>query len=167
MWQIIFLVLVCVILLDKIQGKLNKTRDALLKEIDDLKVSVNQKLADINSKLTRGDTETHETAPAKPDISDLESKIYEPAASAADDTCAKPVLPLEPPLATVLKARQKSKFEETAGEILKRIWNWILVGDEHRPKNVTIEYAVASTWLMRLGVIALVICIGYFLRLSI
>jgi len=167
MWQIICLVVVCIILLNKIQGKLNKTRDALLKQIDDLKVSVNQKLADIDSKLTQGDTQAPKAAPAKLDITDMESKIHEPVSPAAENTCVKPVLPPEPSLATVLQVRQKSKFEETVGEILKRIWNWILVGDEHRPKNVTIEYAVASTWLMRLGVIALVICIGYFLKWSI
>ena len=66
-----------------------------------------------------------------------------------------------------IKVRQKTKFESSVGEILSKIWSWILVGEDYRPKNVSMEYAVASTWLMRLGIMALVICIGYFLKWTI
>lgn len=65
------------------------------------------------------------------------------------------------------EARPVPKIVETSRQILGKIWNWILVGDEHRPEGVTTEYAVASTWLLRLGIVAIVTCVGYFLKWSI
>lgn len=38
--------------------------------------------------------------------------------------------------------------------ILREIWSWIVVGEEHRPQGVTWEFAFATNWLMRLGVLA-------------
>lgn len=57
----------------------------------------------------------------------------------------------------------RSRLAESTGEILGRIWNWILVGEDHRPKGVTAEYAIATTWLMRFGILAIVLCAGFFL----
>lgn len=62
---------------------------------------------------------------------------------------------------------EPSRFEASVREILGRIWNWIVVGEEHRPKGVTMEFAVATTWLIRTGVLILVIGIGFFLKYSI
>ncbi len=72
-----------------------------------------------------------------------------------------PSSPTQPP------PRPPSPFAQSVRDILSRIWQWILVGEEHRPKGVTIEYAVATTWLVRAGIVALVFGVGFFLKWSI
>jgi uncharacterized membrane protein len=64
-------------------------------------------------------------------------------------------------------APEPSRWAQSVRAILGRIWRWILVGEEYRPQGVTMEYAVATTWLMRAGIIAVVTCVGYFLKWSI
>lgn len=64
-------------------------------------------------------------------------------------------------------AVEPGRFESSVREILSKIWNWIVVGEDHRPKGVTMEFAVATTWLIRIGVLILVIGIGFFLKYSI
>ena len=73
----------------------------------------------------------------------------------------------EPYVAAEFTPHQPSRFESAAQEILLKIWHWIIVGEEHRPVGVSMEFSIASTWLLRLGVLILVMGMGFFLKYSI
>ena len=77
---------------------------------------------------------------------------------------ARPTTPSTPPSIPSTSERERSTFEQAARQRLARIWQWIIVGE--RPEGVSVEYAVATNWLLRLGVIVLVAGIGFFLKYS-
>ena len=61
----------------------------------------------------------------------------------------------------------KSEFEKRTEEALRKIRNWICVGEEYRNKEISAEYAVATTWLIRIGILILVCGVGFFVKYSI
>lgn len=54
-----------------------------------------------------------------------------------------------------------------AADTLKRIGNWLLFGQERAPTGTALEVAVAANWLLRIGMLILVLGIAFFLKYSI
>lgn len=61
----------------------------------------------------------------------------------------------------------EEKADSAAAQVLRRAWNWIIVGKEYRQPGMKLEYAVAANWLLRIGIAVFVLGMGFFLRYSI
>lgn len=107
------------------------------------------------------------TPSSSPDV--VLAEVDTAASSTPATAVDSPFGPFSPPREVQLAAatRTPSRFEVAAQEALRKIFSWIVVGEEHRPRGVSLEFAVASTWLLRLGVVILVMAIGFFLKYSI
>ena len=71
---------------------------------------------------------------------------------------------LPPPLAV---PTPRPEVDAAAVRLLRRMWNWIVVGEEHRRPGVSAEFAIATTWLIRAFVVITVFAVGFGLQLSI
>ena len=60
-----------------------------------------------------------------------------------------------------------SAFELATRETLQKIKNWILVGEENAPDKGSMENALASQWLMRIGILLLFAGTAYLMKYSI
>lgn len=63
--------------------------------------------------------------------------------------------------------RQPSAFEAAAFNALRKMRNWLFIGMESLPEGTSWEFALASQWLLRIGVLILLMGIGFFAKISI
>ena len=60
-----------------------------------------------------------------------------------------------------------SEIDSAGVRLVRRMWNWIIVGEEYRRPGLSAEFAIATTWLIRAGVLIAVFAVGFGLQLSI
>ncbi len=61
-------------------------------------------------------------------------------------------------------ASNRSAIEERTVEVLSKLWQWIIVGEEYRKGGVSKEYAVATTWMLRAAMLLLLFGLAYFIK---
>ncbi len=59
---------------------------------------------------------------------------------------------------------QRSAIEERTAEVLSKLWQWIIVGEEYRKGNMPKEYAIATTWMLRAAMLLLIFGLAYFIK---
>jgi uncharacterized membrane protein len=72
--------------------------------------------------------------------------------------------PIRPPASA---ARAIPEIESAALVYLRKAWNWLIVGEEFRRKDVSIEYAIATNWLVRVSILIVLFGVVFFLKESI
>jgi len=160
------------VLLHKItkrQGSHSANLNSLLYRLDRLE-GVNKIVPDKPNPVERAAPPS--PTPAAPHPAPVMTPPPPPPPRPTPDPSPTPV-PATPPAAAYQAKnrpaveRNTSPLEEKTMHALRRIWNWIIINEEFQPKGVSWEFAVATTWLLRLSVIVFVIGIGFFLKYSI
>lgn len=94
------------------------------------------------------------------------ARAVAPPAPSPSPAPSAPAVPADVPAPPPRPAAPPSPLQEKTLRTLRRIWNWIIINEEFQPAGVSWEFALATTWLIRLAVVVFVIGIGFFLKYS-
>lgn len=109
-------------------------------------------------RLAAGDRKPEPAPAPRPAPTPVAPPPPAPILARAEEPVRKPDVPAAP---------APSALQEKTLQILRRIWNWIIINEEFQPQGVSWEFAVATTWLLRLAVVVFVVGVGFFLKYSI
>ena len=101
-----------------------------------------------------------EAEPPGPAAESLEAELVSPSPESDSQAESTPTIP-----APARKA--PTSVDTAAGDMLTRIGNWLLFGQETAPTGTAAEVAIATNWLLRIGMLILVLGIAFFLKYSI
>ncbi|MEM4248544.1 MAG: DUF2339 domain-containing protein, partial [Candidatus Nanoarchaeia archaeon] len=160
---------------DKISAEIEKLilkLDQRAKHTDTVEVETKRSFATVGQHGSPKDALSQQNVNGKtsaqfsePSISSTSAPITPPPLPTKDEFNIKATKRfVETPSALI---EEESEFERSAREIFAKIWSWIAVGEEYRPRNVSLEYAIASVWLLRSSMIIILTGIGLFLKYSI
>lgn len=70
--------------------------------------------------------------------------------------------PVGPPVTVTVQSEPTS-----AERMMRKAWNWLVIGEEYQQPGVSWEYAAATNWLLRIGILVVLAGIAFFLKYSI
>ncbi len=97
----------------------------------------------------------------------LETEFTDTPPIRTPDYAAQPPLAKAVPMPASMVEPPPEVVDSAASRALRAAWSWLVVGEEYRRPGESIEAAVATNWLIRIGVLVLVVGIGFFLKYSI
>jgi len=79
---------------------------------------------------------------------------------------APPAMP-RPPSPSLNVEPSEPPPPSAADQVLGAIWNWLVIGEAYRKPGTSWEYAVATNWLLRIGIVTVLGGVAFFLKYSI
>lgn len=104
----------------------------------------------------------------KPKVETIIEKLPEPVKHISKPVSKRPPEIIKTDQFPAKQAQEKTDdFESKLAAIFEKAVQWFIVGDDFRSKNVSKEYAVATTWLIRGSILIILVGLASFLKYSI